>query len=281
MARVTVIIPTHNHGETLRSSVASAMAQTEADLDIVVIGDGVPDVTRDVMADLQRGDSRVRFLDHPKGPRHGEVYRHAVLSEADSDVVCYLGDDDLWLPDHVETMCGALATADFANALPVVIEPDQRMVIMFATDLRRRHNCRNPLIPFTTAAHTMALYRRLPGGWQTTPTGIATDVHMWKRLLAIPGSRGVSTFRWTSVNLSSATRPDMSNAERVAELEVWAARLRDQADRPALLRELLAREAEARALVDGSASFLIGSTVVRALRPLRRVAGRRFRLDRG
>ncbi|HYA08203.1 MAG TPA: glycosyltransferase, partial [Gaiellaceae bacterium] len=78
----TVLIPTHDHGPTLLRSVGSVLAQTVPELEVLVIGDGVPDVTRELMAKVTAGDERVRFFDHPKGPRHGELYRHAALQEA-------------------------------------------------------------------------------------------------------------------------------------------------------------------------------------------------------
>lgn len=42
----TVVIPTQDHGPTLRYAVQGALAQTVEDLEILVVGDGAPDVTR-------------------------------------------------------------------------------------------------------------------------------------------------------------------------------------------------------------------------------------------
>jgi glycosyltransferase involved in cell wall biosynthesis len=99
----TVIVPTHDHGPTLRLSVGSALAQTIEDIEVLVIGDGVPDVTREIVGELSRNDERLRFFDHPKGLRHGELYRHEALAQARGEIVCYLSDDDLWFPEHVAT----------------------------------------------------------------------------------------------------------------------------------------------------------------------------------
>lgn len=61
----TVIVPTFNHGATLRLAVDSALAQT-VPVEVFIIGDGVPDSNKSLIHDLVTADSRVRFFDHPK-----------------------------------------------------------------------------------------------------------------------------------------------------------------------------------------------------------------------
>ena len=72
-----MLIPTHDHGPTLRHSVTSALNQTLSDIEILVVGDGAPDVTREVMAELIGQDERVRFLDLPKGERRVQGLRRS------------------------------------------------------------------------------------------------------------------------------------------------------------------------------------------------------------
>src|SRR5262249_18307632 len=104
MPEATVLIPTHDHGPTLLRAARSALAQSVEELELFIVGHGAPDVAREVVAELMAEDRRVRFFDNPKGPRHGEILRHAALAHARGRIVCYLSDDDLWLPDHLATM---------------------------------------------------------------------------------------------------------------------------------------------------------------------------------
>lgn len=230
----TVVVPTFDHGPTLRHSLASALAQTVEDLEVNVIGDGVPAATREIVREIAAQDPRVRFFDKPKGPRNGEKYRHDVLAGARGEVVCYLADDDLWLPDHVETMRELLRDADFAAAPPVRFRPDGTIVHSFV-DLGlpifrelMAAGIRN-WVPLSCAAHTLAAYRRLPEGWTTTPDGRPTDLYMWGKFFRLPGLRAVSGTRPTVVVLPSPMRRTFTIEERAAEVGRW----RENVENPA------------------------------------------------
>jgi len=112
--RATVVIPTFDHGPTLLRSIPSALAQSVEEIEVLVVGDGAPDVTREIVAKLAASDERVRFFDNPKGPGNGEIHRHAALAEAAGRLVAYLADDDLWMPEHLEVLESLLAEAGCA-----------------------------------------------------------------------------------------------------------------------------------------------------------------------
>ena len=245
----TVVVPTFDHGPTLYRSVRSALAQTVADLEVFVVGDGVPDATRSVMADLVREDPRVRFFDHPKGPRHGEVHRHAALAEARGRIVCYLSDDDLYLPDHVAAMGRLLDGADFAHAFPVALWPDGTPET-FAVDVALPYyrTGRRAAIPLSCGAHTLALYRRLRHGWRTTPAGVPTDRYMWQQVLDT-GCRAVSGTGVTVLTFPSPLRVGQSAEQRGAELDAYGPRLADAAWRARFTADVLAAVAHERASV--------------------------------
>ena len=79
----TILIPTTgNRGELLRYSVQSVINQTVKDFEILIVGDGVSDASRDVIAELRRKDSRIFFHDYPKHERRGEPYRHQVIKKS-------------------------------------------------------------------------------------------------------------------------------------------------------------------------------------------------------
>ena len=239
----TVLVPTHDHGSTLRRSIASALAQTVSDLEVLVVGDGAPDVTRELMAELTSADPRVRFFDNSKGRRHGEEHRHAALREAQGEIVCYLSDDDLWLPNHVEALQELLGESEFAHTLPLRIDPDGRihhwrvdLGLPFYRELLLSGENR---VPLCCAGHTLELYRRLPAGWRAGPEGTPSDLHMWQQVLSVPGCRAASGTRPTVLHFPSHERGGWTSDERLDELDAWAARVQDPVWRDAFAQQVL------------------------------------------
>jgi glycosyltransferase involved in cell wall biosynthesis len=243
--RATVLTPTFNHGPLLEHAVRSVMAQTVRDWELFIIGDGVPDVTHQLVAKLQREDDRIRFFDHPKGPRHGEIYRHEALAEARGEFICYLSDDDLWWPDHLEDLFRLLTHADWAHSFLVKVAangdlvPRPRDFALAATRKRLFDLHSGSGVGLSASGHRLDMYRRLPEGWRTTPAGIATDRWMWSKFAAHPDCRMASGTRPTSLTYPSAWRRDWSLEQRAAELEGWRSRMTQPGAYDEFLRSVL------------------------------------------
>jgi hypothetical protein len=227
-----IVVPTHDHAVTLDLAVHSALEQTMANIEVIVVGDGVGNDTRDVMAELAKEDSRVHFLDLPKGPHHGEIYRGLAIAAANAEIVCYLCDDDLLLPEHVDTMAELLAEADLAHSQNGHLDTSGSWHHYFgdlaspacrAWVLRPGRN----FVSLTGTAHTVAAYQRLPYGWRTTPPGHWADHYMWQQFLAEPWVRAVTATRVTALQFPShlGGRDDWQPEARRAELEAWRASL--------------------------------------------------------
>ena len=251
-ALATVIVPTHEHHSTLDLAVESVLAQSIQAIEVVVIGDGADDATRAVATDLARQD-RVRFLDTPKSPSRAEEARHRVLTEVETPFVCYLGDDDLMLRDHLATMIELLDGADFAHPVPVMVAADGTLAA-HPTDIARpecrqwhQHPGRN-CISLSGVAHRLDAYRALPVGWRHTPPGAWSDHYMWQQWFATPGLRFVTGDRLTVLKFDASLRRTHSAEERRTELLAW----RERSAGPGFAMELghMVADAHRRAAVD-------------------------------
>jgi len=97
MVDVAVIVPTFNRARTIEASVASVLAETDVELEVVVVDDGSTDDTVARLA--RRGDPRLRVLARP----HGGIAaaRNAGIAASDSRYVAFHDSDDLALPGRV------------------------------------------------------------------------------------------------------------------------------------------------------------------------------------
>ncbi|HEX2025371.1 MAG TPA: glycosyltransferase family 2 protein [Actinomycetota bacterium] len=249
--RATVIVPTFDHGPTLARSVPTALAQTVQEIEVFIVGDGVPEATREVVGGLARDDERVRFFDNPKGPGNGEVHRHTALGEASGRIVAYLGDDDLWMPEHLATLEDLLADRDFAHTYPVRVEPDGTFgdwnVNLELAWYRDAMLDGTNFVPLSCAGHTMDLYRRLPHGWRTKPDGVWSDLYMWQQILSVPDVGVRSGTLPTVLHFPSSTRNGWPAHRRLEELDAWSERMRAPGFRAELCRAVLDRTARAQA----------------------------------
>jgi glycosyltransferase involved in cell wall biosynthesis len=223
-----VIVPTHDHASTLDIALMSVLDQTVRSLEVVVIGDGVGNDTRSVLRPFL-SDGRVRFIDRPKSPSRAEETRHGAIEGSRARFVAYLGDDDLMLADHLETMVALLEQADFAHPSPLMVLPDGTLSahpIDLGRPEWRRWQLRpeNNAISPTGVVHRRDAYMRLAQGWCAPPPGRWSDHYMWEQWFGDPSCRFVTGRRLTALKLPSWERATMSPQERRAELADWRAR---------------------------------------------------------
>ena len=93
-------MPTYNRADTIRRSIASVQAQTDPDRELVLVDDGSKDETPDVIAEVARLDSRIRYF-RQNNEGVGGARNHA-LRESRGTQIAFLDSDDEWLPHHLE-----------------------------------------------------------------------------------------------------------------------------------------------------------------------------------
>jgi hypothetical protein len=269
VTRVSVLVPTHDHAATLGLAVESALAQSLGDIEVIIVGDGVTPEVREVARELVARDGRVRFLDLPKGPHHGEVHRHTGIVQSAGEHIAYLCDDDLFLPEHLADLAHLLHDHDIVQSLNGFVGPDDEIglypgdladpeYVARLCDETQEFN----FVSLTGTAHSRAFYDRAGQPWETTPAGTWPDRHQWRRmLLAVPGARGATSPRMTALSLPTHHgRQSVAPEERAAELGRWAARIREPGAQEAVdrlvgsaaVRQLVATEKAWRAALDAA-----------------------------
>ncbi|WP_337098201.1 glycosyltransferase family 2 protein [Paenibacillus sp. YIM B09110] len=226
----TVLVPTYNHGRLLMYALNSILQQTVQSFEVFVICDGAVDEGRKLAWQYAVKDHRIHVIDRPKGARHGEAYRHEALLAAKGKYVCYLGDDDLWFPDHLHLMGQALATSDFVHSRYVAVN-NYNMDILRGSleniEIRNRMlNDRFNIVSPTIAGHRLEVYRRLPEGWSPSPLDIWTDLNMWRKFIRLEGITFSTIPVVTALLLPSPFRANLTLQEREQEMVYWSVKIK-------------------------------------------------------
>jgi O-antigen biosynthesis protein len=122
---VSVIVPTHFRPGMLKEAVASILAQSFKDFEIVVINDGGPDVA-DVLASLGQA-GKIVYLRHEK-PLDRSRARNTGLAAARGKYVAYLDDDDIFYPNHLKCLLSILKRTRLKVAYSDAMQAKQTQV---------------------------------------------------------------------------------------------------------------------------------------------------------
>ena len=102
--KVSVIIPTYNRAAKVRNAIASVLAQTFSDLEVIVVDDGSSDDTGQILGE-SFGD-RIRY--YAQANQGVSVARNKGIAEARGEWIAFLDSDDLWEKDKLEWQFKAL-----------------------------------------------------------------------------------------------------------------------------------------------------------------------------
>jgi len=102
--KVSVIIPTYNRAGKVGKAIESVLAQTMADLEVIVVDDGSSDGTAQMVGKTY-GD-RIRYFEQPNQGQ--STARNRGLQEARGEWIAFLDSDDLWEKDKLEWQLKAL-----------------------------------------------------------------------------------------------------------------------------------------------------------------------------
>jgi glycosyltransferase involved in cell wall biosynthesis len=100
MRSVSVITPAYNVAPYIGETIESVLAQTFADLEMIIVDDGSTDGTWEVVSKYARRDPRIRVLRQANGGISSA--RNHALHHASGEFVAILDSDDIWLPTFLE-----------------------------------------------------------------------------------------------------------------------------------------------------------------------------------
>lgn len=98
MQLVSIVIPTFNRDRYIVQTVASVVAQTYENWQLIIVDDGSTDNTRQVLDPFVR-DQRISLVCQDNQGQ--AAARNNGLAQAQGELLCFLDSDDLWKPDKL------------------------------------------------------------------------------------------------------------------------------------------------------------------------------------
>ncbi len=111
--KVSVIMAAYNHAGYIGEAISSVLAQSWQDLELIVVDDGSKDRTKEVVTSFE--DCRIRYIHQENQGQSGA--RNTGIAYASGEYICFLDDDDLWLPNYLETVMAVLQSRPDVDAL--------------------------------------------------------------------------------------------------------------------------------------------------------------------
>lgn len=103
---VSVIIPAFNVASCISTAIHSALSQSLAPLEIIVVDDASTDDTASIVADIARDHRTVRLIQMPLN-RGAAAARNVGLENCSSDWIAILDSDDRYLPQRLAYLVAA------------------------------------------------------------------------------------------------------------------------------------------------------------------------------
>lgn len=129
---VSVVTATFNRCHVLRAAIASLLGQSLADWELIVVGDACSDDTAQVVASF--ADPRLRFVNLKENIGEQSGPNNEGIRLARGRYIAFLNHDDLWLPDHLETLLKVIEEkkSDMAYSRGISVLPDGRRRLLGA-----------------------------------------------------------------------------------------------------------------------------------------------------
>ena len=114
MPLFSIVIPTYNRAECLRSTLKSVLNQTFADFEILVMDDGSTDHTRELVESFADGRIIYSWAKNSGGPA---TPRNRGIDAATAEWICFLDADDIWYPEKLEETNKAISNNSSIDAV--------------------------------------------------------------------------------------------------------------------------------------------------------------------
>jgi glycosyltransferase involved in cell wall biosynthesis len=223
---VSVAIPLYNKAAFIADTVASALAQTFTNFEIVVVDDGSTDDGAERLR--QFADPRLRVVRQDNAGV--AVARTRAMQEGQGTYVAFLDGDDIWHRDHLfhlMELCRRFPQAellgnDFAESLGTATEPENETTrpVQYRVVNDYFSECAFGRAPFYTSSCMVLRERALDLGGFPAGNYSGEDLALWM-MLAADGAVAVSSFVGCHYRRGIDSLSRQSSYRNAIDISMW------------------------------------------------------------
>lgn len=226
---ISIIVATYNRSNVLALAIQSVQWQTRHDWELIIVGDACTDDTENVVASFSQTDSRIRFFNLPQNVGEQSGPNNAGFQWARGRYIAYLNHDDLWLPDHLETLVDSIERTG-ADLVFSVIDIVQKTGTNLLSRLEPVSRMAPPLhIPASCWLLRRELIEEI-GGWRFYQQCFTVPSRDWMFRAWRAGKRLQMVLRLTVVAIQSGGRVGSYSDRLVDEHDVYFDRISREPD---------------------------------------------------
>ena len=115
---VSIVMPAYNAEKYIARSIDTALAQSFADMELIIVDDGSTDETRNVIQWYKERYPQIKFFCQPNGGQASA--RNTGIRQAVGKYIGFMDNDDMLRPDMIERLYGAVTKNDCDIAMTSV-----------------------------------------------------------------------------------------------------------------------------------------------------------------
>lgn len=133
---ISVCMTTYNGAKYVKSQIDSILPQLKSNDELIICDDGSSDETLSVIESVN--DDRIKLY---KNNFHNHILNFEFcLGKAKGDIIFLCDQDDVWMPNKVETMCFHLKTSDLVCSNCIVTDKYLNLKNRYFTDDPNKKN---------------------------------------------------------------------------------------------------------------------------------------------
>lgn len=121
MCKISIALATYNGEHFLKELLDSVLAQTVSDFELVICDDSSTDSTFQIIAGYEKKDARIKIFQNEINLGFKKNFER-ILSLCKGEYIAFCDQDDIWTPDHLETLLTNIGDSDCIGANSLIID---------------------------------------------------------------------------------------------------------------------------------------------------------------